>query len=216
MAEPPTSRRVILSVIGPHSGCGKTSLIIQLLRHLSGLGCLKISPVRDPHEVLAGGPESTEQAYWLEEPASLSSPGKDTALYLAAGSVQVERLRHRRDGLARGLKAALQRFPPSTSVVVESSRAVRFLKPAAVIMVVRPPVRTMKPSTVEVLPLVTDLLVNVSKDGERAAVEAQRLRDEFSAFRPQYTWAADLSSQPPPEELIIRLRSMLAPRRLSK
>jgi hypothetical protein len=214
--EPPESPRIVLSVIGPHSGCGKTALVIQLLHRGMGLGCLKISPIHEQRATPPSDHEVVEEAYQFDDDASLSRPGKDSALYLAAGAVQVERLSHQRDGLTPGLKAALQRFAPSTPVVVESSKAVRLLRPAAVIMVVRPPTRAMKPSTVEVLPLVTDLLVNVSEDGERAADEAQRLRDEFPALRPQHIWAADLVSQPLPEELVIRLRRLLEPRRSSK
>ena len=35
-------RRTVLSVVGPHSGCGKTLFITALLRHIGGLGCLKM------------------------------------------------------------------------------------------------------------------------------------------------------------------------------
>lgn len=209
MAEPSASRRVILSVIGPHSGCGKSSLVIQLLHRVRGLGCLKISPVHDHGEIPPSSREATGQDYWLEDPASLNSPGKDSALYLAAGAVQVERLSHRRGRLALGLEAALQRFPPGMPVVVESSAAVRLLKPVAVMMVVRPPVREMKPATADVLSFVTDLLVNVSSDGELAGAEAQRLQSEFPTFHPRYIWAANLISQPPPDELFARLRDLL-------
>jgi hypothetical protein len=214
--ESPESTRIVLSVIGPHSGCGKTALVVQLLRRGIGLGCLKISPMHEQRATPPSDHEVLEHGYQFDDAAGLSRAGKDSALYLAAGAVQVERLSHQRDGLALGLEAGLQRFPPGTPVVVESSKAVRLLDPVAVIMVVRPPMRAMKPSTVEVLPLVTDLLVNVSTDGERDVVEARRLRDEFSALRPQHIWAADLVSEPLPEGLVIRLRRLLEPRRFAK
>ena len=126
MSSPPGTGRTILSVIGPHSGCGKTLFVSWLLRHVEGLGCLKISPTHDGPEGVPAGDKSSgirRQDFQLEDSALLNRPGKDTALYLRIGAVRVERLRPRGDGLARGLRAALQRFDRSTPIVVESSRS---------------------------------------------------------------------------------------------
>ena len=214
MSSPLGTGRTILSVIGPHSGCGKTLFVSWLLRHVEGLGCLKISPTHDGPEGVPAGDKSSgirRQDFQLEDSALLNRPGKDTALYLRIGAVRVERLRPRGDGLARGLRAALQRFDRSTPIVVESSRAVALLRPAAVVMVVRPPVREMKPATRDALSLVTDLLISASDREESATGEAERLRQEFPALRPQFTWSADLICEPPPEQMLARLRSLLTP-----
>ncbi len=233
----------ILSVIGPHSGCGKTTFVVHLLRHIDGLGTLKISPAYEWPAPFSLAEDGTEQDFFLEDSAHLNRPGKDTALYLEAGAVQVERLRHRRDGLAAGLRAALKRYPPNVPVVVESSSTVKLLTPVAVVLVVRPPIREMKLATREVLPLVTDLLINLSdhegldrislpfsptpadprglKPAARytessnalAKTETGRLESEFPSLRPQHTWSADLIHEPPPEEMLNRLRTLLAPDR---
>ena len=201
---------MILSVVGPHSGCGKTSFLIHLLRHVAGLGCLKISPGDDWPEETVDGPDVVADDFYLEPSARLLRPGKDTALYLEAGAVQVERLRHRASGLATGLGLALERYPAGMPVVVESSSAVALLEPVAVVLVVRPAIREMKPATEAILSRVTDLLIN-APDGEgQAAAEAERLPQEFPALHPQYTWTADLISEPPPEAMLARLRGLLA------
>lgn len=211
MNSPQGTGRVILSVIGPHSDCGKTTFVAHLLRHVPGLGCLKISPA---HEWPGKSPASGVVIggdYYLEGWADLNRPGKDTALYLAAGAARARRLRHRRDGLAAGLEAALHDYPPGMSVVVEGSRAVRLLQPVAVVLVVRPPIREMKPATEAILSRVTDLLINASDGEGQAAAEARRLPQEFPALHPQYTWTADLILQPPPDDMLARLRSLLTP-----
>ena len=203
--------RTILSVIGPHSGCGKTLFVSWLLRHIRGLGCLKLSPSREWPSGPASGKETIEEDFYLEDSALLARPGKDTALYLAVGAAQVERLRHRASGLAAGLQAALERFRPSMPLVVESSTAAKLLSPVAVVLVVRPPIREMKPATGGVLSLVTDLLVNASDREGAASAEAERLRREVPSLRPRFTFAADLISEPPPERMQARLRNLLTP-----
>ena len=209
MNSPLGTGRTILSVIGPHSGCGKTLFVSWLLRHIEGLGCLKLSPTHEWPSASASGKETMEEDFYLEDSALLTRPGKDTALYLAVGAAQVERLRHRGSGLAGGLQAALERFPSSMPLVVESSTAAKLLSPVAVVLVVRPPIREMKPATREVLSLVTDLLVNASDRQGVATAEAERLGREFPSLRPQFTFTADLISEPPPEQMQARLRSLL-------
>lgn len=185
--------------------------MIHLLRHVAGLGCLKISPGCDWPEETVDGPEVMAGDFYLEAPARLHRPGKDTALYLEAGAVQVERLRHRANALATGLGVALKRYPAGVPIVVESSSAVALLEPVAVVLVVRSPIREMKPATEAILSRVTDLLINASDGEGQAAAEVRRLPQEFPALQPQYTWTADLILQPPPDDMLARLRSLLAP-----
>ncbi|HUU85874.1 MAG TPA: hypothetical protein VM243_20440 [Phycisphaerae bacterium] len=203
--------RTILSVVGPHSGCGKTSFVIHLVRHIPGLGCLKISPGGDRLQQRPGRGKAIRPDYDLEDSQRLERSGTDTALYLTAGAAVVHRLRHRRDGLATGLHAALALYPESTPIVVESSRAVRLLHPAAVVLVVRPPIREMKPTTEAILPQVTDLLIN-SSDPSFALTASQCLQRDFPSLKPRFTWSADLIREPPPQRLLARLRTLLTPR----
>lgn len=203
-----TSSRTILSVIGPCSGCGKTLFVTHLLRHIERLSCLKISPAYDWPEDSEGG-QVVGEDFYLEDSAHLNRPGKDTAVYLAAGAEGVQRLRHRRKGLGPGLAAALERLPPDIPIVLESSSAVRLIKPVAVVLVVRPALHEMKAATRDVLTFVTDLLINASEDEHSAAAEAERLCADFPLLQPQYTFSADLISEPPPGKMLTRLRALL-------
>ncbi len=209
MNSSPVAERVLLSVIGPHSGCGKTLFVTHLLRHGPGLGCLKVRPAHE-HPGSDVDELPSEREFYLEDARATDDSRSDTASYVAAGAVRVEILRHRGSGLAAGLDLALQRFPPGMPVVVESSSAVRFLSPTAIVLIVRPPPREMKPSTEAILSRVTDLLINVGDRAGLAREWGERLPQEYPALRPRYTWTADLASEPPPPEMLTRLRGLLA------
>lgn len=210
MNSSPGTGRALLSVIGPHSGCGKTLFVTHLLRHMPGLGCLKVRPAHEGSgsDVAA---VASEREFYLEDTRATEDSRSDTALYLSAGAIRVEILRHRGSGLAAGLDVALQRFPSGTPVVVESSSAVRFLSPVAILLIVRPPPREMKPSTEAILSRVTDLLINAANSGGLAHEWGERLLREYPALRPQHVWSADLAFEPPPPEMLTRLRGLLAP-----
>ena len=204
-----TRARTLLSVIGPHSGCGKSTFVLHLVRHILGLGCLKVSPQQDEHAPFPADENAEDADFYLEADERLQRADRDTGRYLAAGAARVERLRHRRAGLAPGLLAALQRYPQDMPVIVESSSALKLLTPRAVILVVRPPLLEMKPATGEVLDRVTDLLLNLSDDSLDAAVEAEKLRRRFSALNPRFTWSANLHASTPPQQLLARVRTLL-------
>ncbi len=208
MNETPSSGRSILSVVGSHSGSGKTTFIVHLVRFMPIIGCLKISPAHDPPHG-TDSPHASNGGFFFESNAHLNQPGTDTALYLAAGAARAERLRHHGDGLTAGLDAALHRYPPSVPVVVESSSAVRLLDPVAVILVIfPPPIREMKPGTEAILSKVTDLMVN--GPAETGATEAaERLQREFPALHPKHVWFANLISEPPPDKMLRRLRDLV-------
>ena len=209
MTSQPWEGRPILSVVGPHSGCGKTSFVLHLLHHMSGLGCLKVRPAHGRVEEDAISRQTSGRDFYLESQQDLNRPGEDTGLYLAAGAAQVEILRHRGEGLAAGLRVALERFPTSTPIVVESSSAVRLVHPVAVVLIVRPPMREMKPSTETILPRITDLLINASNREGVANAAAERLGQQFPSLRPRFSWSADLTSEPPPEPMLQRLQALL-------
>ena len=202
-------QRTIVSVIGPHSGSGKTLLVAHLVRHIRGLGCLKISPAHDGQNQQTVNGARSELDFHLEDRTRLNQSGKDTALYLDAGAAHVEWLRHRQFGLAEGLHAALKRFPKAVPIIVESSSAVQLLDPAAVVMVVRPPIREVKPSTQAVLSRVNALLLNASGGNESGVVEAERLQADFPSLRPSHVWYADLIREEPPVEMLNWARGVL-------
>ena len=97
-------KRPIVCVVAPHSGCGKTQFICHLLRHVSGLGCLKISP--RPHTATETATTTSGHGFWFDQPRELLTAGKDTNRYLGAGAARVERLLHQEGHLPAGLSAA--------------------------------------------------------------------------------------------------------------
>ena len=185
--------------------------VTHLLRQIGGLGCLKVSPVYEPPQTLAEAEGAVAGDYYLEDAAGLDKPGTDTAVYLAAGAVVVNRLRHRSGALAAGLDAALAQYPPAMPVVVESSSAVPLLEPVAVVLVVRTPIREMKPATEAILPRVTDLLINASDRRGSSTAEAERLKRNFPSLAPQFTWSADLICERPPNDMLTRLQALVWP-----
>jgi hypothetical protein len=183
--------------------------VTPLVRALGRVGCLKVSPTSSWADGAAPACRLEGADFYLENAEGLRRAGKDTAIYLSAGAVQVERLRHRRAGLAAGLEAALDEFPPELPVIVESSSAIAHLRPVAIVLVVRPPLQEMKPSTAAVLPRVTDLLVNGFERSAVVAAATERLHRDFESLRPSFTWHVDLPSEPLPSALVCRMRELL-------
>ncbi|MCK4659935.1 MAG: hypothetical protein KAV82_10480 [Phycisphaerae bacterium] len=207
-------KRSILSVVGPHSGCGKTLFISLLVKEINGLGCLKVSPSRDwaapaAHTAVTGG-----ENFYLEDSTPRHRPAADTSMYLAAGAAQAMRLIYRRDGLGAGLTAALACYPPNMPIVVESAAAAAMLRPMAVVLVVRHPPREMKPTTAAILSQVTDLMINAPQHHSPTDEAAEQLKQRFPMLCPQFTWSADLLSGPLPAQMLHRLRSLLIMRML--
>ncbi|MBU0719009.1 MAG: hypothetical protein KJ749_12225 [Planctomycetes bacterium] len=182
--------------------------MVHLIRQGHPLGCLKVRPTHRPLAKDERTP-TTDGAYWMEDATYLQQPGADCGRYFQAGAAQVEVLRHHGNGLAAGLPVALERFPAGLPIVVESSGAVPHLRPVAVILIVRPPPREMKPSTLAILPQVTDLLINTSDDAPSSDRAAAALGVDFPALRPQFTWSANLALEPPPQPLLDRLITLL-------
>ena len=181
----------------------------HLLRHVAGLGCLKISPGRYPLHAVSEGGNPDKQRFRLEDQDRLNHPGKDTALYLAAGAKHVELLRHWDRGLQAGLAAALARVPDNMPIVVESSSAARLLTPLAVVLVVRPAILEVKSATEAILPQVTDVVINAPPSDDRASA-AEQLQSRLPSLMSPKVWLADLISEPPPDAMLTRLRDLLA------
>lgn len=206
--DPIGSGRTILSVVAPHSCSGKTAFVAHLARHIHGLGCVKITPAHDPPQAAELEEIPNEDGFHLADAGEVSEPGRNTARYVDAGAGHVEWLRHRGPGLRAGLEATLARFPAEMPVAVESSSAVRLMIPVSVVLVVRPPIREMKPGTRNILHLVTDVLANAPNRAAGTG-EIERLMTMFRSLRPAHTWSADLIREPPPAEMLKRLWKLL-------
>ncbi len=197
--------RRILSVVGPHSNCGKTLFVVQVVRIFRGLGCLKISPASPRADSGDASP-----AFWLEEPARIDRRDSDTGRYRAAGAAAVERLRHHGGCLPEAMALALSRFPLAMPLIVESSSAVPLIDPVAVLLVLRWPVTEMKPATQSILTRVTDVLINAGQEDTATATGLGQVAQQFPELRPRYCWRVDLRCEDLPEALIRRLGDVLA------
>ncbi len=208
--------RPILSVVGPHSGCGKSTFVVAVLRRIPRLGCLKVSPAYAWPLGSAGDSGAIGPGFFLEPEDTLSQPGTDTANYLEAGAARVQRLRHRGDALAAGLKTALDGYPAGMPVIVESSSAAPLFNPLAVLLIVRLPVREMKPATRAILPLVTDLVINAPDRQGSAPAATAELRASYPTLNPHLIWRCDLVDEPLPDMLVRRLETLVGKRRQKK
>jgi len=209
-SEHPADSRRILAVIGPHGGCGKTTLICHLIGHVPALGCLKLSPRHEPASAGPGARPRDRGGYHLAERTVLEQAGSDTGRFLAAGAAHVQWLEYDPHDPSAGLVAALARFPAAIPMVTEGTVAVAHLQPAAVILVTPLSPREMKPSTGAVLEAVTDVVVN-GRAGQHHETLSRELRAAYPQLRPMFWWSADLSVGTPPPPFLARIRMLAAP-----
>ncbi len=94
-------------------------------------------------------------------------------------------------------------------VVIESSSVVLLLEPVAVVLVVRIPMREMKPATERILDRITDLMVNAPADATSPDVCMDQLRAAFPSLQPRHTWTANLIDEGPPAALMLRLQDLV-------
>lgn len=210
---PQTQPRHALCVTAPCSDSGKTLLIEKLLPCIGPVGVLKISPIPAP-----GGDRRIERqpatsigadSFYLSPPDELTIPGKDTAKFLAAGAIHVERLRYEPAGLKAGLDFAMARFEAGLPVIIEGGSAAYHMPTAAVLLVARPPLADIKARTVDLLDRVDYLLVNASPAPGQIERTIKVLASLAGRFAPTTCWAADLMHQPLPNELVATIAAVL-------
>jgi hypothetical protein len=112
----------VISVTGAHSGVGKTSLCVLLLRLLPGFGAIKFtktdlytSVVDDPERIMEGQ--------------------KDTAMMKAAGAEKVIWVRSRPEDLGAALDIALHKTGGLAGIVIEGNSPSALVSPNVTIFV---------------------------------------------------------------------------------
>jgi len=200
-------------VTAPCSDSGKTVLIEKLLRYIRSVGVLKISQIPatggDRRHQRQPAAVTSADSFYLSPPNELTIPGKDTAKLLAAGAVQVERLRYEPAGLNAGLDSAMARFEAGLPLIIEGGSAAYHLPTATVLLVARPPLADIKPTTIGLLERVDYLLVNAPPAKGQVEQVGKVLVGLNSGFCPKDSWRLDLVRDPLPAGLVTTVGQLL-------
>lgn len=122
----------LICVGGASAHCGKTAVAALLLRAFPGWAAVKVTPSRPgepcPHGEDCGACQPPEGSFEIiDDPATLSSPGKDTARFIEAGASRVLWVRSLPESLPEALESALGRRSDAPGVIVESTTAMPLL-----------------------------------------------------------------------------------------
>ena len=112
----------IISVTGAHSGVGKTTLCVLLLKTLKGFGAIKYTRTH----LYTSVTDDTEL---------ITQKDKDTALMYSAGAEKVVWIRSPSDTLSGALDIALSKMYGLKGVIIEGNSPVRYLTPDLLIFV---------------------------------------------------------------------------------
>jgi hypothetical protein len=96
----------LIVVVGSGSGCGKTTVACRILRGISGLGAVKLSPRRGPLRIEWGA----------------GVPGKDTDLFAASGAAKVARIIGPRNEITQAWERIRGDFQACRGVVIEGAQ----------------------------------------------------------------------------------------------
>jgi len=150
----------LITVSGAVSGVGKTTVIVRLLRHLSGYGVIKTTVSR-----------MNQQPVVVTDPLVINRAGKDTALFVAAGAKPVIWLQASPDNLPVALAQALSAAQGCKGIILEGNSIRQLVEPDYAIFILGPDL-ACKPSGKAALTQADLVLVNT-----RAATSAAVLRD---------------------------------------
>ncbi|GAB4407542.1 MAG: molybdopterin-guanine dinucleotide biosynthesis protein MobB [Thermodesulfovibrionales bacterium] len=119
-------RPIIIGVGGAHSGAGKTTLAVALLRHLT-----EINP-------LWGAIKYTKTAIYcsmIDDIEVLSKEDKDTERLLSSGAERVLWVQSPASELGEVLPMAVEKLSDLKGIVVEGNSAIEFLRPDIIIFI---------------------------------------------------------------------------------
>jgi len=160
----------IITVSGSRSGVGKTTLAVLLLSRLEGFAAIKVS-----HADLFTSV--------TDDPAVISSEGKDTALMLAAGAKLVVWVQSQREDLPESLSNALNMVGDARGVVVEGNGPARVLDPDVSFFVTGEDLGEMKEGAEDILKGADVVVVNVESGSVPIAVEEKiRVKNKAGAI----------------------------------
>lgn len=172
-------RPTVIAVGGFNSNSGKTTLVCELLRALSGWEAVKMtrghyrSCGRDPHACCVAHLLG-EEPFVRSGRAETYAPGKDTGRYWEAGASEVHWAVVTDAQVEAGFRAALARVK-APGVVVEGNSFLRSFEADFTVLVARPDVLKIKRTARGVLPRASALYLSDAGEGidpeERARFE---------------------------------------------
>ena len=118
-------RPILLGIGGSRSGAGKTTVVCEILRNLSGWGAIKYT-------------KTSLYGSITDDIKVLSEKGKDTKRFLDSGAGKVLWVRAPFHELPEILPMAVKMFSSFTGVVIEGNSAIDILRPDIVIFVSGP------------------------------------------------------------------------------
>jgi len=124
----------IISITGPHSGCGKTSIAETILKKIS----IPLGAVKYTHSNL--------YASLTDDPGVLGEKGKDTARFLEAGARKVIWIQSPPEDLDELLHMAFSRLSECEGILVEGNSPAFRSIPDAIVFVYGDDPAVVKPS----------------------------------------------------------------------
>lgn len=150
-------RPLLIGIGGAHSGVGKTTLAVGILKHLEACppACLSSHPPK------LGGIKYTKTALYasvIDDKTILCQKNKDTKRMLDAGAEEVLWVQSPQTELEEVLPLAVSRLSHLDCIIIEGNSAIEFLNPNIVLFVTGYSAR-MKPSARAILNLAHIVLV---------------------------------------------------------
>jgi molybdopterin-guanine dinucleotide biosynthesis protein len=158
----------IISVTGAHSKVGKTSLCSILLGELKEFGAVKFT-------------KTSLYTSLTDNINTLSTPGKDTAVFLDSGARRVVWIQSPYRELKSALEVAMSRMTGLSGVVVEGNSPVDFLNPHLIIFIIDPG-GEVKPSAVPVIKKADIIVINSDKHNKNLSFTDTFGRKNVKAF----------------------------------
>ena len=152
----------IITVSGAQSGIGKTIVIEELLKRLQDWSALKVTVMHSgscPTSRDCGACDKFASDFLIADGKKILSEGKDTHRFKKAGAQKVLWLRSRPEALKRGLVNVLSKFDDAKGLIIESTSALKYLKPDLAIFVIKKD-SILKPSAQAILKRI-DLVVTM-------------------------------------------------------
>ncbi len=141
---------IIIGIAGSHSGVGKTSIAVALLKDLTSSPQAIGSPIKKSRW---GAIKYTKTAFYssiIDDDTILSDRKKDTGRLLSAGAENVLWVQSPESEVHEVLLTAIERLSHLDGIILEGNTAIEFLRPDIVIFIEDQDGRT-KPSAKKVL-----------------------------------------------------------------
>ncbi|MEW6107927.1 MAG: hypothetical protein AB1632_01985 [Nitrospirota bacterium] len=125
----------IIGIGGTHSGVGKTTLAVSILRHFTSEGSAITAKLGFNKWGAIKYTNTTSPPLIVDDSVILAQAGKDTSRMLKGGASQVLWVKSPPSVLHKVLPDAIKRLSGLDAVVVEGNSAIEFLKPDIVLFI---------------------------------------------------------------------------------